>query len=170
MNLREKWIGSSKEYNVLVVEDSSTYRMLLVNHLDVEREFTGRIKYTIKSFRNAEECLENIATPPDVLVVDHHLNPNHGQAMNGLDLVKRIKNLYPSCSAVVVSCQKDLRVLRRFMQAGVNKYILKSDVAPRHLRTTVHALLKQKQRLKKRKNIGVMLGIIVLISLIIFNN
>ena len=89
----------------------------------MEYTFKCRSGYTVQTFNSGTECLNSIHLNPDLVVVDFFLNTD--DSMTGMDLVKKIKEIYPSTYLIFLSGNDDIEVINEAKAVGVERYILK---------------------------------------------
>lgn len=150
MNMK-KYIEKIRDNLIFVVEDNEIYSMMFDYILSKYRNFNV-IRYT-----SAEECLQNIHMKPDIVILDYYL-----PQMNGLETLKQIKSYDPEIVVVALTGQDDINVVKRLLDAGVNKYFQKAkDPIEKICRTvdnmllTIQAKKRDKERMRTIKNIGV---------------
>lgn len=73
-------------------------------------------------FENSAECLSNIHIVPDLILLDFDAPPG-----NGLDVVKEVKKQYPQIHMLMISAQKEVKVVVDAIRNGVSGYIMKDE-------------------------------------------
>lgn len=116
--------------NVFVIEDNRTEGMLLRMVLSEIKDIKAQI------FATATDMLAKIDQYPDIAIVDLML-PD----MNGLELIKHIRNKSPQTRIVVVSAQRDIELLAQIQAQGVYNYLVKSEACLVYLRHVIDDLL-----------------------------
>ena len=118
---------------VLVVDDSSTMRRIIVNTL-------ARLGYKdVVQGADGVEAWEAMQTNPDIGVVITDWNmPN----MNGLELVKKIRaeDKYVDVPIIMVTTEGGKAEVITALKAGVNNYIVK-PFTPQVLKEKLQAVL-----------------------------
>ncbi|MBX2970700.1 MAG: response regulator transcription factor [Cyclobacteriaceae bacterium] len=72
---------------------------------------------------NAEEGLDLLRQhKPDLLITDFNL-----PGMDGLSLIRRVKQLLPDMKIVVLSMHDETHLVKEILKEGVNAYLLKKD-------------------------------------------
>ena len=104
-----------KSSTVFVVEDNLVYQSLIVRALEP-------ISDCIFSYTTGENCLEEMHKEPTVVIMDYEL----AGSMNGLDTIKRIKNIKPSTRVILFSTQKGLDTAENLCQYGSFEYLEKN--------------------------------------------
>ncbi|HET7819171.1 MAG TPA: response regulator [Bacteroidia bacterium] len=164
-----------KYYTIFVVEDSDVYRSIIMQELQSENETSkSPIHYNVYGFTSGEECIEHAYLKPDIMIMDYLLNGNgYLSNMNGLELLKRIKNIIPQLDVIVLSCQNNIKVIKDFMRAGIREYIKKEGIGQHKvkqvIREHVEKIEKKNKRLHIMKNGILILAFIALISVILFS-
>ncbi|NJK97957.1 MAG: response regulator, partial [Bacteroidales bacterium] len=62
----------------------------------LEYSFIGREDYTIKTFSDPEDCLSDLNSNPDIIILDHTFVGKNKEMLNGLETLKRIRIISPS--------------------------------------------------------------------------
>ena len=97
---------------------------LILNLL--EYTFKSRDGIRVKTFFSGEECLDQMQLKPDLVVVDHMFTGKKGQ-MNGLQVVRKIREIDQDTTILVLSGQEDESIIADFIQSGAKQYISKDD-------------------------------------------
>ncbi len=100
---------------LFIVEDDLMVATLLIQSL-------SKSDLDITHFTTAEECIANLHQNPDIVTVDYNL-----PGMNGIELMKRIKNYNMAIMVVIVSGQDTLEVVVEAYKQGASEYIIKND-------------------------------------------
>ncbi len=116
---------------VLIVDDEMLVRVGIKSLIDWEQHgFT-----VCGDAADGQEALKLIERePPDIILTDI-IMPN----LNGLELIKRVKEQYPRITIIVLSCHNDYDYVRQAMKLGAADYLLKLSMKPQELL----ALLKE---------------------------
>ncbi|HPY66892.1 MAG TPA: sigma-54 dependent transcriptional regulator [Bacteroidales bacterium] len=117
---------------IFVVEDSEWYKKLLVHTLSLNPD------YEIKSFDNGKDFLACLHESPDIVTLDYRL-PD----INGLDLLKRIRQENPDIQVILISEQDDISVVVSLLKLGAYDYITKSENIWERLLITVQNIGKE---------------------------
>jgi DNA-binding NarL/FixJ family response regulator len=97
---------------------------LILNLLEYTFKSRGGIQ--VKTFFSGEECLDHMKLKPNLVVVDHMFMGDKGQ-MNGLQVVRKIREIDPDTVILVLSGQDDESLISDFMKSGAKQYISKDD-------------------------------------------
>ncbi len=146
---------------IFIIEDSVVYKDLIVGYLQ------SKNYKNLKTFKNGEECLKEIDSQPDVIVLDYSFS-----GMNGLDLMMKVREESPLTSFVFLSGQNDLELAVKLMKLGADDYIVKNEKAPYNLVKSIDLLLTKTKQAKVSQGfkigvIGFFIVLFVIIMIII---
>ena len=128
---------------IFLVDDDELYLMRLKDHLQEKLYFKTRIH----TFISGEACLENLSLNPDIIVLDYYFNPednsNSGgkKPMNGLELIKKLKETRPDIHLIMLSCETDVEVANTAIREGAKDYIIKYEYAPIQLQYLINNIV-----------------------------
>lgn len=95
----------------------------------------------IKVFKYAEEALEALETwLPDCIFIDYQLPKT-----NGLELLKKIKEMVPRLPVIVLTSQGDERIAVEMMKAGAMDYFPKSEINSEKLTKAFHTMTQMNE-------------------------
>lgn len=142
---------------IFVVQDSVVYKDLIVGYLK------SRKYQNIKTFNNGEECLKAAELKPDLIVLDYSFD-----GLNGLEIMRKVKQEQPETEFIFLSSQIDVEVAVKLMKAGAADYIVKNEKAPNNLAKAIDHLIAEsrQEKVKKGYKIGV-IGFFMVLFLII---
>ena len=125
---------------VLVVDDHPIVRQGLRNLLEAESEFkvVGEAGDGIEALKMLERLT------PNILVIDMMM-----PGLNGLEVLRRVKNISPATRTIVLSMQSAEPYVIEALRAGANGYILK-DTGPGELVSAIHSVLQGTRYLSER--------------------
>src|SRR5258706_8800842 len=81
------------------------------------------------AYASGEDALEKIFEEPDMIILDYHLDSKNSEAMNGVQILKKLKERYPEVHIVFVSGQERAEVAANTMKYGAYDYIVKNENA-----------------------------------------
>ena len=108
-------------YKVLFAEDELLVRLGLQNSIPwskYEMEVAALADNGMEAYRLFEEV------HPDILITDLRM-----EGMDGLELVKRVREIDKECAIVVISCLNDFETLRKLIPYNINAYVLKASIS-----------------------------------------
>jgi polysaccharide export outer membrane protein len=119
-----------KDINIFIVDDNP----FCLHLYETQLQNNGFEQITI--FSDAEACLTEATTQPDVVFVDHDMSP-----MNGIELMKAMKIISPQTMVVFVSAQRHVKKAIEALRNGANEYIVKDGSETTQMLQTVHQLV-----------------------------
>jgi two-component system response regulator NreC len=117
--------------DILLVDDDSLVRAgirQLIELLCMEA--------AVREASNGMEALKILSSQPIQLVITDITMPY----MNGLELTRQIRDLYPEIMVMILSMHKGETYVRQALTAGAVGYLLKS-ASPQELRIAIHAVM-----------------------------
>ncbi len=117
---------SKRSFKIFVVEDDDWYNRLLVHNLSLNPD------YEVVSFFTGHDCLANLHQEPDLITLDYRL-PD----MNGIEVLKAVRNENENIQVVLISEQSDIEVVVDLLKEGAYDYIVKSNDIKERLLNTV---------------------------------
>lgn len=117
-----------KKPSVLIVDDEPNIR-------DVFREFLEEEGYQVLIARNGQEALSTMElNRPDLVFLDIQM-----PGMNGVEVLRSIKETYPETKVVMISGYATVETARKTLKMGAFDYVVK-PVDLRHLEEIVSLL------------------------------
>jgi DNA-binding NtrC family response regulator len=129
---------------LFLVDDDAVYLKLL------EIELLNNADFTIETFATGELCMENLSHNPDVIILDYHLDGIDKNAMNGIEILDKIKAFNPDIPVVMLSSQDKIEVAVNCMHHRAFDYVVKSETAFLRLQkiiTTIFSYRKMQKEL-----------------------
>ena len=129
---------------LFLVDDDAVYLKLL------EIELLNNADFTIETFATGELCMENLSHNPDVIILDYHLDGIDKNAMNGIEILDKIKAFNPDIPVVMLSSQDKIEVAVNCMHHKAFDYVVKSETAFLRLQkiiTTIFSYRKMQKEL-----------------------
>jgi DNA-binding NarL/FixJ family response regulator len=109
-------------------------RILIVDDHPIVREGLTHLLQAHEDLRvccvagSAEEAMAAVTCQPDLAIVDLSLHSN-----SGLDLVKTLRQHYPTLAILVLSMHDEALFAERALRAGANGYLMKLEATERIL-------------------------------------
>ena len=110
-----------KEITVFLIDDDAMYLNALC-HL-ISNIDPARIK--LKTFNTGEDCLKELNLNPDIVILDYYLNSITPNALNGMEILKKIKERKSFVHVVLLSGKKRMTV--EMFQEGAYDYVNKFE-------------------------------------------
>ena len=134
---------AKSKIKVAIVDDEAQMREMLKDF--VEQKFPAA---EISVDSSGEEALEKIYEEPDMIILDYLLDSKNSEAMNGVQVLKKLKERYEDVHVVFVSGQERAEIAANTMKYGAYDYIVKNENAFHRLEIVVKNVLGNTQ-LKK---------------------
>jgi CheY-like chemotaxis protein len=109
--------------SIFVVDDDPLYLHLLGFHLKKNTDCK------IYCYPTGEECLKNLEIDPSIIILDYFLNSTKKDTLDGLGVLKKIKQLKPRIPIIMLSSQKKLNVATASLRSGAYSYLVKDTGA-----------------------------------------
>lgn len=124
-----------KEKLIFVVDDDP-----FINTL-VSRNFASE-EYRIESFESGEDCLNAISKNPDLVILDFlFVDTNNHKALNGMEILDRIKSERPELPVIMLSGQEKGEVVLELARKGIDDYVIKDKDLIWNLQNSVKDLI-----------------------------
>ena len=111
--------------SIFLVDDDKMFLTSMAHQLKQYLKSSAQIK----TFPTGEECLKNLNPGKNVVVLDYYLNSQARDAMNGVEVLKKIKQVNPEAEVIMVSAQDKMEVAIDVMKHGAYDYVIKNDNA-----------------------------------------
>ncbi|MDP3916582.1 MAG: response regulator [Bacteroidota bacterium] len=134
---------NNEKIKIFLVDDDALYLKLL------EIELLEHEDFDIQTYSTGELCLENLKYNPDVIILDYELNGIDKKAMNGLDILDKIKAYNPLIPVVMLSSQDKIEIAINCMHHKAFDYVVKSETAYLRLRKIIPAVFRFKKMEKE---------------------
>jgi DNA-binding NtrC family response regulator len=134
---------NNEKIKIFLVDDDALYLKLLEIELQEHGDFE------IQTYSTGELCLENLDQTPDVIILDYELNGIDKKAMNGLDILDKIKAYNPLIPVVMLSSQDKIEIAINCMHHKAFDYVVKSETAYLRLGKIIPAVFRLKKMEKE---------------------
>jgi DNA-binding NtrC family response regulator len=114
--------------------DQSTQYVFLVDDEPIQNEMlkdhiSGKFQYQLKTYSSGEDAIRDMNLKPAIVVLDFHLSANIPNAQNGVEVLKKIKELSPHTEVIMLSGQDKIDVAIDSMKHGAYDYVIKGETA-----------------------------------------
>ncbi len=124
------------EKKILIVEDDEAMRSLLRDFLDEEG-------FDTDSVSNGYDALRKLADQSfDLIITDIQM-----PGLTGLDILPRIKGLYPDATVIVITAFGSDELHRRSLERGAAGY-LEKPIHVHQLRTLIYEVVSSKEKMR----------------------
>ena len=127
---------TNRNLKIIVIDDDAHMREML-------KDFFIS-KYGVPEvvvFSTGEEAMHKITAEPNVIILDYHLDSVDPAAMNGMQVLKKLKERFPNVPVVFLSGQEKAEVAANTMKYGAWDYIVKNESAFHRLEIVVNNIL-----------------------------
>lgn len=104
---------------IFIVDDDPMFSIMLSDYLEEKG------LYNISVFGTGEECIKQINDSPNFVILDYNLNSFEHEAMNGLQILEKIKKIDEGIMVIILSSQEKYGVASECIMKGANYYIIK---------------------------------------------
>ena len=151
-----------QQHTIFIVDDDPMAADLLSDHLEKVS------KYKVEVFHTGEDCLERISELPGIVFLDYHLDSVNKDALDGLDVLREIKEKSPETEVVIVSGQDKIDVAVNTMKYGAFDYIVKGESSFYRAEKAVFNIYRYRKLqgdASKYRHMSIYLGITMLVML-----
>ncbi len=132
-------MNAPRKIKVFLVDDDAVFLKLL------SIDFSNNPGYTVHTYPTGEACLEAMDLKPDVLVLDYHLNGIDKDAMNGIQILDKLKNIQKELPVIMLSSQDSIEIAVDCMHHHALDYVVKSETAFMRLDKIIRNIFQYKK-------------------------
>lgn len=126
------------KYMIILVDDDFIFLEMLKESLIDNPELN------IVAFQSGEECINHLHLNPDVIVLDYFLNSENPSAKNGLEILKKIRDVNPKTKVIILSGQEDGNLVYEFVRENATNYVVKDDNAFENVKKAINDIIYKK--------------------------
>jgi DNA-binding NarL/FixJ family response regulator len=130
-------------FHIVSIDDDAHMREMLRDF--VTSNFPGVV---FSDFASGEAAMQELNVKPDLIILDYHLDAADPMAMNGLQLLGRMRQRFSDAQIVFLSAQESAEIASNTIKYGAFDYIVKNNFAFQRLEVIVRNIQGQSQ-LKK---------------------
>ncbi|HKK41474.1 MAG TPA: response regulator [Bacteroidales bacterium] len=123
----------NKQKLIYIVDDDSFINKLIVKRFASEG-------FHVEAFESGEECLSALDKGPDLIILDYFFTNNEQEAMNGMEVFDRIKQLKPDIPVIMLSGQDKGEIVLELARKGIDDYVIKDNNLIDNLHTAIKEL------------------------------
>lgn len=159
---------TDKKFKIVLIDDDPTMTEMLKDF--ITKNYNAA---EVTVFHTGEEAMSGIFTIPEVMVLDYHLDSVNPEALNGLQILKKLKDMYPETPVIFFSAEEKPEIAVNTIKYGAYDYIVKNENAFHRLEillTNIFSHGELKKNLGSQKFFNRLLGVLlaaILIGLII---
>lgn len=126
----------SKPLKIFIVDDDPLALEMMRDTLQTDSDYKTRL------FSTGEDCLKEIGEQPDAVILDYHLNEKKKDAMNGLEVLQKIKIHDYKIPVIILSSQESYSVAAQTIAKGAIHYIIKDNKSFEKIRDLLKDMLQ----------------------------
>ncbi len=116
-------MNKQAKLKVFLVDDDALF--LKTEEIEMNRQN----EYSVQTFATGEQCIEHLSENPDVIILDYWLNGVKKDAMNGEQLLDKVKRFNSDIEVVILSEQQKIDVAVNCMRHRAFDYVVKGKTA-----------------------------------------
>jgi len=124
--------------SIFLVDDDLSYLYPLGFYLQRNTD------HVIFCYSSGEECINNLHKGPDIVILDINLTTDNTNAMNGIDVLKKIKSSRPRTKVIMLSGRDTAGGVAESMRLGAYMYIVKDIEAITKLKSIIEKIAEEK--------------------------
>jgi len=136
---------NNEKIKIFLVDDDAVFLKSL------EIDFLQHADLEIETFATGERCLKKLSHNPDVIILDYLLDGIDKKAMNGIEVLDKIKAYNPDIPVVMLSQQDKIEVAVDCMHHKAFDYVVKSETAFIRLQKIITTIFHY-QKMEKELN------------------
>ena len=105
---------------IYIIDDDPVIVKVLVKRLTAEG-------YIIKAFDYGEDCVEELNSKPDLIILDYLFTKSDKVVMNGMEIFDKIKKTDKTIPVIMLSGQEKGDIVLAFARKGIEDYIIKDN-------------------------------------------
>ena len=118
--------SASQDITIFLVDDDIMFLTALKHSITIG---LTHYKIKIKTFQIGEEALAEMHSNPTIVILDYYLNSKVQDALDGLDVLKKIKKNNPRTKVIMLSSQDSLDVAISCVENKAFDYVSKNESA-----------------------------------------
>jgi DNA-binding NarL/FixJ family response regulator len=137
---------------IALIDDDTSLCEMVKDH--VAKKFPDS---QLAAYATGEEALTAMQQRPDIVILDYQLDSVKADAMNGIQVLSKIKERFPDVPVIFLSSQDRMEVATNTIKYGAYDYITKNDTAFQRLELAIsnlaeHGKLKKSHGVQKTMN------------------
>lgn len=167
--------GEAKEKNtddskiiIFLVDDDPIFSKALAQSIS---DIKGHQKMEIKIYVTGEECLSQLQLNPSIVILDYYLDSKYYDAMNGLKVLKKVKQTNPQTKVIILSGQNNVDVALDAIKYKAYDYVSKNENTFLRIRNIVEHIVSEirtHKALKLENRKYMIMNIVIFILLLLF--
>lgn len=130
---------NEKPIRIFLVDDDAVFLKLM------GIEFLQYPTVSVETFATGELCLQNLEHKPDVIILDYYLNGVDKDAMNGIEILDKIKLIDPNVPVIMLSIQDKIEIAINCMHHKAFDYVVKNETSFHRVKKIINDILSYKK-------------------------
>jgi DNA-binding NarL/FixJ family response regulator len=126
--------------SIFLVDDDPSYLYPLGFYLQKNTE------HKVFCYTSGEDCIKYMYQAPDIIILDFNLNPEPPHVMNGLEVLKEVKEIRPKTKVVMLSGRETFEGVTKSLKLGAYTYVIKDIEALTNLKKIINAIASEKTK------------------------
>jgi DNA-binding NarL/FixJ family response regulator len=148
--------------SIVIIEDDSIMAEMIKDNLSITFPGIQTIIYS-----TGESALEKMEASPDMVILDYQLDSIQPQAMDGLQVLIKLKKKFPLLPVVFFSSNDHPDVAANTIIYGAHDFIIKNELAFQKLELIINKIIDFRELKKSAGDKNMLMLIILILSLII---
>ena len=136
----------NRNLKITIIEDNHQMSEMLRDYIT-----TKFPSAEVTIYNNGEEALNGIITAQDIIVLDYHLDSENAKAINGIQVLMKLKERYSNTPVVFLSSQDRADISANTIKYGAYDYIVKNEAAFSRLEIIINNIIGHSD---VKKNLG----------------
>jgi DNA-binding NtrC family response regulator len=137
---------TNRNIKVCIIDDDMQMREMLKDFI-IDKFPSAEIS----SYSTGEDALRNILVEPNLILLDYHLDSIDATAMNGLQVLVKLRERFSNLPIIFISGQEKTEIAANTMKYGAWDYIVKNENTFNRLLIHINNILGQADL---HKNLG----------------
>jgi two-component system OmpR family response regulator len=117
-------MSPDKKFTIVIIDDDPSMCEMIRD--TIEKKIPGA---TVTVFNTGEDALAAITSEPDIAVLDYQLDTVKPDAMNGIQILSKLKARYANLPVIFLTGQDRIEVASNTIKYGAYDYIVKNETA-----------------------------------------
>ena len=162
-------MSTDKSLKVLVIEDNVQMAEMIKDH--IMQKFSSA---DVSVFNTGEDALNETKSAPDVIVLDYQLDTQNPKALNGIQILGKLKKQF-NTPVIFMSAQDKPEVSANIIKYGAYDYVVKNRESFQRLEVIINNILNSRNQKhpdsyrdgSQKTLITVLVGIIIVLAAVI---
>lgn len=137
---------TNKNFSIVIIDDDPAFSEMLKDF--IKNKFPNA---ELAAYDTGESAMSGIYKSPDVIVLDYHLDSSKSEAMNGIQVLKKLKEQYSDTLVIFMSGNDRAEIAANTIKYGAYDFIVKNESAFHRLEIILNNILSHGEL---KKNLG----------------